>query len=152
MASHLAPNPTIGRVSFDWRPYKEEKRQHSTRTWRRATLPITLRRFLVQGVVMKRLFVAGCLVAFSVLGVSGTAHAQSTACGGPCATDFADPVTGEIDLNAYLAAVAAANNELARTGTNSTDLVPTGVALIVIGGTAVGLARWRKDSFGRVNS
>jgi hypothetical protein len=102
---------------------------------------------------MKRLFVAVCLVAFSFLGVSGTAHAQSTGdCGGPCATDFADPVTGVIDLDAYLAALAAANNQLARTGTNSTDLVPTGVALIVIGGTAIGLARWRKDSISRVNS
>ena len=103
---------------------------------------------------MKRFIVAGCLVAFSVLGVSGTAHAQ-TDCGGPCATDFIDPATGDIDLAAYLTAVAAANAQsdaLARTGTNSTDLVPTGVALIVVGGAAVGIARWRKESASSVTA
>ena len=59
--------------------------------------------------------------------------------------DFIDPVTGEFDTDAYLAALAAANNQsqgttggtLPITGSNSADVAAVGLALVAVGGAAV---------------
>ena len=71
------------------------------------------------------------------------------------ATDFF--VDGELDLDAYLAAVEAANavcsageeadgGALPRTGSNASDLVPIAVGLTVVGSAAVATSVVRRRS------
>jgi LPXTG-motif cell wall-anchored protein len=109
---------------------------------------------------MRRFLVALALVLVGTLCVGGTATAQEMP-PMPVATDFIDPETGEIDFEAYLAAVraaeaarttvtttpsaraaaparaAAATGTLPRTGSTVTDLVAAGMALVVVGGALV---------------
>ncbi len=67
------------------------------------------------------------------------------------AAEFIDPVTGEFDLEAYLAALAAAERAettvtrqpLPTTGTSSSDLVALGFGLVLVGGLAIALSRGR---------
>ena len=76
------------------------------------------------------------------------AHA-STVQDFPDPDDFIDPVTGEFDLEAYLAALnAGQGNEggeaLPRTGSSSTDLVLLATGLLVVGGSVVWGTRRRE--------
>lgn len=93
------------------------------------------------------------LVAVAVLGVvfafgSISPAAAQTA---PDPDDFTDPVTGEFDFDAYLAALNASANQsggpagtaLPRTGSSSTDVVVLGLTLIVVGGVVTASSRWQ---------
>ena len=87
---------------------------------------------------------------------SGTAAAQDTCVPAEVdATDFF--VDGELDLDAYLAAVEAANaacaageeadgGALPRTGSNTSDLIPIAVGLTVVGSAAVATSVARRRS------
>lgn len=102
---------------------------------------------------MKRLLAVLVLVFAGLFGLSGVASAQTA--DEPRAEDFIDPETGEIDIDAYLAAVAAANQtaddgavesasgDLPATGSEISDLVLAGAGLIVVGGAAVAAQRRR---------
>ena len=97
--------------------------------------------------------------AFQLIGpasVVPTASAQAVTSDVNIA-DFTDPVTGQINIDAYLAAVAAENlrikcaadptlpecggGNLPKTGSSSNDLIALGVGLIVVGGVAIVSAR-----------
>ncbi len=93
------------------------------------------------------------LVLGLVFASAPLADAQSTEVD---AAEFIDPVTGELDLEAYLAAVAAAQRAettvtgqpLPTTGTSSSDLVALGFGLVLVGGLAIALSRGRRPVTG----
>ncbi len=95
---------------------------------------------------MRRFLLALALVATFAFGVVGVATAQEIR--DPVATDFIDPETGEIDFEAYLAAVRAAEEArraaeapravaLPATGSSISDYTAVGAALVVVGGALV---------------
>ena len=111
---------------------------------------------------MKQLLVAVMFVLVGVVAVPGVAVAQQDP-DNPVATDFIDPVTGEIDFEAYLAAVAAAEARrggqtgsqaaagsssglLPRTGSDVGDVVAVGAGLVVLGGAFVASQRRRTSA------
>jgi LPXTG-motif cell wall-anchored protein len=109
----------------------------------------------------KAAFVASALLATPVVGVAATAlpaAAQTAVTIDP--DDFIDPITGEFDVEAYLAALAALANQgdgggtaaqptttdglLPYTGSSGGDLIAGGVAVLVAGGAAVAISRRRR--------
>ena len=109
------------------------------------------------------LAVAGLLsagAAATVVAVAGPAGAQTTTKIDP--NDFIDPVTGQIDIEAYLAAVNAANAQgggeaeqagsastgsLPYTGSNAQDLLIAGLTVVVTGGAVALVASRKRHEF-----
>lgn len=111
---------------------------------------------------MKHFVAALALVFAGLIGMSGVAGAQTDA-DEPQAEDFIDPETGEVDLDAYLAAVQAANasndgatadaaasasGTLPATGSSLPEMTIAGVGLIVVGGAAIAAQRRRSVTGG----
>lgn len=103
--------------------------------------------------VTRVLAVLCILFAFFAGGMT-TASAQSSG-DEIVATDFIDPATGEVDLEAYLAAVAAANQAtggqqaaaggtLPATGSSSADVAAVAFAMVAVGGGALALSAWAR--------
>src|SRR5215471_2428097 len=98
-------------------------------------------------------------MALAAFGLAAPAAGAATTCANPQATDF-HKADGSIDLDAYSAAVAAANackagttttsgstaSTLAFTGSSSKELAIVGGALVVAGAGAVLITRRRRTS------
>jgi len=95
-------------------------------------------------------------MGLAALGLAAPAAGAATTCPNPQATDF-HKADGSIDLDAYSAAVAAANqcqagvsgstaSTLAFTGSSSKELAIVGGALVAAGAGAVVVARRRRTT------
>jgi LPXTG-motif cell wall-anchored protein len=92
-------------------------------------------------------------MALAAVGVAAPAASAATSCPNPQATDF-PKAGGGIDLDAYSAAVAAANeckagvsgSTVAFTGSSSQELAIVGAALVAGGAGAIVIARRRRTS------
>jgi LPXTG-motif cell wall-anchored protein len=96
-------------------------------------------------------------MAIGAVGLSASSATAATSCPNPQATDFKN-ADGSINVNAYLAAVTAANeckagttsgtagSTLAFTGSSSKELALIGGALVLGGVGAVAISRRRRAS------
>ncbi len=93
-----------------------------------------------------RLFFAGSLMSIGVALAAGSSDVSAVCTpAAVSATDFI--VNGEVDLNAYLAAVQSANAacspNLPATGSESSSLLPIAIGLAAVGGSVAVTARRR---------
>ncbi len=102
-------------------------------------------------------WIAAVALIFGVVGATGfVSPAHAVVAQFPDPDDFTDPVTGEFDVEAYLAALNAQSGQgggagaggapLARTGSSSSDIAAVGVGLVVVGAFAVVASRRRAST------
>ena len=100
----------------------------------------------VSGRVARALAAAALSVSLCAGSAAVVVFSAAPASAQVTANDFIDPVTGQVDLAAYLAAVSASTGGLPSTGSNSLELAAGGLAIAIAGGAAVVLSKRVKSS------